>query len=150
MSESVIAQLNIAALKAPIDSPQLEDFVANLDRINSLAENSPGYIWRLKTDEGNATSIGGFGDGYIVNLSVWKDIESLKSYVYESAHIEIMRRRKEWFEHMKEAYSVLWWVAAKHRPTVEEAKAKLTHLRQYGPTANAFTFKRHFENKDRH
>lgn len=89
-----IAQLNIATLMAPIDSPQLSDFVANLDRINALAEDSPGFVWRLQTEEGDATSIDYFGADKIVNLSLWDSIEALHSYVYRSAHVEIMRRKK--------------------------------------------------------
>jgi len=90
-----LSQLNIALMVAPIDSPILEDFVENLDQINALAEQSPGYVWRLQTDDGNATAVRPSGDEYLVNLSVCKDIESLHNFVYESAHIEIMRRRKE-------------------------------------------------------
>jgi len=139
-----LAQLNIAHLLAPIDSPVLADFVANLDRINLLAEQAPGYVWRLQTDTGNATDIRDFGEEFIVNLSLWKDIDSLFDYVYKSAHVEIMRRRKEWFQKMAEAHTVLWWVPAGHRPTLTEAKAKLKLLQANGPTAEAFTFKQPF------
>lgn len=139
-----VAQLNIATLLAPINSPQLADFVANLDRINALAEASPGFVWRLQTDEGNATGIDYFGSHKIVNLSLWESIEALHNYVYRSAHVEIMRRRKEWFHRMGEAYMVLWWVPAGHIPSIEEAAQKLDLLREHGPTAEAFTFKKAF------
>ena len=99
MSNFELAQLNIAHLKAPIDSPTLADFVANLDRINLLADASVGFRWRLKTDEGNATSLHPFGDDVIVNMSVWRDLEALRHFVYNTAHIEIMKRRREWFAH---------------------------------------------------
>ncbi len=98
MTEYHLAQLNIATLKEPLDSPALADFVANLDRINALAETSDGYIWRLKSDDNNATSFRPLDENTIVNMSVWRDIESLNEYVYRSAHTDIMRRRKEWFE----------------------------------------------------
>lgn len=139
-----LAQLNIALMRAPIDSPELAEFAAALDRINQLAEASPGYRWRLQTDDGNATSLRPFGDEYLVNLSVWRDIASLHDYVYRSAHKHIMARRREWFHHMREAWSVLWWVPAGHRPTVAEAKVRLQMLRERGPSADAFTFKRPF------
>ncbi len=142
MPNHELAQLNIARLSSPIDSPELADFVDNLDRINALAESSPGYVWRLQTDDGNATAIKPLGDDYVVNLSVWQDIESLYDYVYRSAHIEIMKRRKEWFERMREAYIVLWWVPQGHRPTIEAAIARLELLRTEGPSPRAFTFKK--------
>ncbi len=141
MSDYELAQLNIARMVAPIDSPVLKNFVDNLDRINALAEASPGYVWRLQTDDGDATALRPFGEEYLVNLSVWKDVESLHKYVYRTAHAKIMSRRKEWFSRMREAYTVLWWVPTGHRPTVAEAKAKLQMLRDNGPTADAFTFK---------
>ena len=141
MSGHHLAQLNIARLIEPIDSPRLAEFVANLDRINALAEQSPGYVWRLQTDDGDATAIRPFGEDYLVNVSVWRDIESLHAFVYRSEHTGIMRRRKEWFEKMLEAYSVLWWIPERHTPTVEEAKSRLETLQAVGPSPEAFTFK---------
>ncbi|HKU91681.1 MAG TPA: DUF3291 domain-containing protein [Steroidobacteraceae bacterium] len=140
MSNYQIAQLNVATLKAPLDSPELKDFVDNLDRINALAEGSDGFAWRLKGEGNDATSLRPLGDNVIVNMSVWRDVAALKRYVYQSAHVEIMRRRREWFSRMAEAYMVLWWVPAGHRPTVAEAAARLEHLRKYGPSPEGFTF----------
>jgi hypothetical protein len=148
MSAYELAQLNIALMKEPLESPGMADFVANLDRINALAESSPGFVWRLKTEEGNATALRPLGEDTLVNVSVWKDVESLNKYVYGSAHVEIMRRRKEWFERMREAYLVLWWVPGGHRPSVSEAIAKLELLRAKGPTKDAFTFRRAFPPPD--
>jgi hypothetical protein len=134
MSAYQLAQLNIALMKEPLDSPTMADFVANLDRINALAERSPGFVWRLQTEEGNATALRPLGEETLVNVSLWRDVESLNRYVYRSAHVEVMRRRKEWFERMREAYVVLWWVPRGHRPDVSEAIAKLELLRTKGPT----------------
>jgi len=137
-----LAQLNIASLVAPIDSPTLAGFVAELDRINSLAEQAPGFVWRLQSEEGNATDVKhGFGDDYIVNMSVWKSLQDLHAYVYKSAHAQIMSRKKQWFHRMSDDYSVLWWVPAGHRPTVVEAEVKLKLLNSQGPCSDAFTFK---------
>ncbi len=144
MSQFELAQLNIARMIAPLDSPELADFVANLDQINEIADQAPGFVWRFQTDDGNATGIRPFGDDVLVNFSVWRDAESLHQYVYKSAHAEIMARRREWFSRIREAYSVLWWVAAGHRPTIEEASQKLKLLQQNGPSADAFTFKQPF------
>ncbi|HEY8069334.1 MAG TPA: DUF3291 domain-containing protein [Burkholderiales bacterium] len=149
MSAYNLAQLNIGRIKGPMDSPVMADFVANLDRINALAERTPGFIWRLQTEEGNATAIRPYEDDRIaVNMSVWRDVESLNKYVYSSAHVEIMRRRREWFEPMREAFLVLWWVPEGHRPGVAEAIAKLELLRTRGPTAEAFTFRKAFPPPD--
>jgi len=143
-----LAQLNIAMMKEPLDSPRMADFVANLDRINALADNSPGFRWRLQTEEGDATAMRPMGDATLVNMSVWRDAESLNKYVYQSAHVEIMRRRKEWFERTREAYVVLWWVRKGLRPSISEAIAKLEFLRAHGPTAEAFTFRHAFAPPD--
>ena len=141
MKQHVLAQLNVALMKEPIDSPLLADFVANLDRINALAEDSPGFIWRLQTDDGDATALRPMGDDVLINISVWRDVASLSAYVYGAAHVEIMKRRKEWFDQMREAHLVLWWVPDGHRPTEAEAVARLEYLRQHGPSAEAFTLR---------
>ena len=141
MSRFELAQLNIGKLTGPLESPPLADFVANLDRINALAEASEGFVWRLQTPEGDATALRPLGDDTIVNMSVWRDVGSLRNYVYRSAHVEIMRRRREFFEPMSEAFVVLWWVPAGHRPSIQEAISKLELLRRNGPTEDAFTFR---------
>ncbi len=149
MSAFELAQLNVGTIKGPMDSPVMADFAANLDRINALAERSPGFVWRLQTEEGNATAIRPFEDAnMLVNMSVWRDVESLNEYVYRTAHMEILRRRREWFERMDEAFLVLWWVPKGHRPNVTEAIAKLDLLRSRGPTAEAFTFRQPFPAPD--
>ena len=142
MSAYELAQLNIGIIRGPMDSPVMAEFAANLERINALAEGSPGFIWRLQTEAGDATAIRPFdNDSMLVNMSVWRDVESLNRYVYHSAHVELMRRRREWFERMREAFMVLWWVSRGHRPTLEEAIARLELLRARGVSAAAFTFR---------
>jgi hypothetical protein len=139
-----LAEVNVGRLKAAIDHPIIKDFADNLDRINALAEGSPGFVWRLKGDGNNATDLAINGDPlFIPNLSVWEDIPSLGAYVYRSGHVEIMRRRREWFEQM-DLYMALWWVPAGHVPTVEEALEKLALIEAHGPTPAAFTFKTPF------
>ncbi len=140
-----LAQLNIARMLAPLDTPQMADFMAGLPEINALAENTPGFVWRLMDDVGDATSIRPFDDdAIIVNMSVWESIEALYQYAYYSKHADFFRRRAEWFENRVVPMVVLWWIPAGHIPTVEEAKAKLLHLRTHGPTREAFTFKQQF------
>ncbi len=148
MATYELAQLNVAIMKAPLESPGMADFVANLDRINALAERSPGFVWRLQSDDGDATGLRPMGEGTLVNISVWQDVESLNSYVYTSGHVGIMRRRKEWFERMGESHLVLWWIPRGHRPTEQEAISRLALLRSKGPTAEAFTFRQAFPPPD--
>lgn len=144
MSVHELAQLNIALMKEPLESPAMAGFVDNLERINALADRTPGFVWRLQSDDGDATSVRPLGELTLVNLSVWRDLESLNQFVYRSGHAGIMRRRKEWFERMGEAFVVLWWVPLGHRPTVEEAVAKLELLRTAGASPAAFTFRKAF------
>ena len=140
-----LAQLNIGRLHQPMDHPATKDFKDNLDPINALAESSPGFVWRLQDDSGNATNFTPFGEPlFIVNMSVWEDPESLKHYVYKTAHVEFVKRRHEWFEKLKEVYVVLWWVPAGHQPTIQEAIERLNILKEKGETELAFSFKKLF------
>jgi heme-degrading monooxygenase HmoA len=139
-----VAQVNIGMPRAPIDSPLLADFMRALDPINALADESPGFVWRLQTEDGNATAIRPFEDERLmINMSVWESIDDLAAFVYRSAHVDVMRRRREWFEHMR-LYMALWWVPAGHVPTTAEARERLDHLADHGPTPFAFTFKVRF------
>jgi hypothetical protein len=149
MSAYELAQLNIGIIRGPMDSPVMAEFAANLGRINALADATPGFVWRLQTEAGDATAIRPFeNENLLLNMSVWRDVESLLQFVYHSSHTEIMRRRREWFERIGEAYLVLWWVPRGHRPTVTEAIARLEHLRRHGPHAEAFTFRQTFPAPD--
>jgi len=144
MTTHVIVQLNIAKAMYPLESDEMSGFTDNLDRINQLAETSEGFIWRLQTEDGDATGIKDFGEDYIVNMSIWEDIPSLHNYVYRTAHTKIMAQKKQWFEHLNHAYSVLWWVKRGYIPNMEEAKEKIRLLDEKGPTPHAFTFKQSF------
>jgi len=144
MSGYQLAHLNIAKMREALESPSMVDFVNNLDRVNALADQAPGFVWRLKDEIEEAAAMSLFGNDYVVNMSVWTDLASLSDYAFHSGHVEIMRRRREWFLPMSEASTVLWWVPESHLPTVVEAKAKLEHLRVHGPGRSAFTFKRSY------
>ncbi len=139
MSAHELAQMNVARLRAPLDSPQLADFVGALDRINAVADRADGFVWRLQDDSGNATALHPMGEDIIVNMSVWCDPKALQAFVYRSDHVGVMRRRREWFEKM-DLFLVLWWVPRGHRPTVEEGIERLNLLRDRGPGAEAFRF----------
>ncbi|MBE1300117.1 MAG: DUF3291 domain-containing protein [Alteromonadaceae bacterium] len=138
-----LAQLNIAKTLAPLESPKLKEFVDNLDRINGIAESSPGFVWRLKDDTGNATEISAFDDpNIIVNMSVWQDIQSLKQFMFKTDHASFLMRREQWFEKPTQPTYVLWWVPKSHTPTLDEAKQKLAHLREHGDTEHAFSMRK--------
>jgi hypothetical protein len=145
-----LAEINIARLKAAIDDPALAGFMAALDPLNAAAEASPGFVWRLQTEDGNATAIQAFdwdtagSAGVIVNLTVWASVAELAAYVYGDMHKQIMRRRREWFHLMREAYTTCWWVPAGHRPSTAEAEDRIRHLRAHGPTPHAFTLQASF------
>ena len=144
MAGYYLAQLNIGTIKAPLDTPLMADFTNNLDRINALADESEGFIWRLKDDSGNATDYRPIDPLSIVNMSVWRDLDALMQYVYKSEHVAIMRRRREWFERMDTAFMVLWWIPQGHVPTVEEALERLDYLRTNGESSYAFSFRKPF------
>jgi hypothetical protein len=140
-----LAQVNVAQAAAPLDSPVMAGFVERLDEINALADGSPGFVWRLQDGTGNAAYLRPYDDDRIIfNLSVWQGIEPLHDFVYKTAHAPVMRRRQEWFGKFPGAYVALWWVVEGHRPSVDEAKARLAHLDHHGPTPFAFTFKNRF------
>lgn len=142
MNSYELAQINIGRLKAPLDSPQLKDFVEALDPVNAVVDAADGFVWRLQSDSGNATDVPVFGDEWlIVNMSTWRDTDALTAFMYQGQHRELLSRRREWFERLEEAMTVLWWVPAGHRPTVAEAEGRLLHLREHGPTEYAFTLR---------
>jgi hypothetical protein len=141
-----LAQINIAKLIEPIDSPLLEDFVGDLDRINKIAEESKGFIWRLEDESGNALNVNPFNNPtLIVNMSVWETVEDLKNFVYYSGHIEVFIKRAKWFEKMNTPHMALWWVRKDELPTAEDAKNKLLELENHGESQSSFSFKKLFE-----
>jgi len=148
--EFVLAQVNIGRLRAPLDSPQLAGFMAALDPVNALADAAPGFVWRLQTEDGNATAVRAFewdqagSAGVIMNMSVWESVEALAAFVYSEQHRQVLRRRREWFERMQEAYLALWWIPRGQVPTTADAEGRIRHLRAHGPTALAFTLRVHF------
>lgn len=137
-----LAQLNVGRLIAPVDDPRVADFVNNIDRVNALGKRSPGFVWMMEGSgapgTGNTeTKIAG-DPLFISNLTVWEDVNSLETFVFNTVHKQFYDRAKDWFEVMGEQHFVLWTVNAGHRPTLEEALARLDHLNSHGPSAYAF------------
>ena len=150
MARYHLAQVNIGRLRAPIGAPIMEGFQAQLDPINALADRSPGFVWRLQTDQGNATAIRPYAgdDRMAINMSVWEGLESLRTFVYQTAHVGPLRDRKQWFEPIDGPILALWWIAADHIPTVAEALERLEILKARGPSPEAFTFRQPFPAPD--
>lgn len=151
MSKLELAQVNIARMLEPLESERLKDFVENLEPVNAIADSAPGFIWRLKTEDGDATSIKAFewdeegSAGVLVNMSKWESLEALRDFTFKTGHVEIMRRRFEWFHRVAVATTALWWVPAGHIPTTAEAEAKIRELREFGPTPRAFNLRTCFD-----
>jgi hypothetical protein len=137
-----VAQVNVARLREPLDRPSMQAFVEGLEPINGLADTSPGFVWRLQTDDGDATALRVFDDDMIiVNMSVWDSIEALREFVFRSEHAGYLRRRSEWFEKLADASTALWWIPEGETPTIQDAEAKLESLRARGSTPEAFTLR---------
>lgn len=136
-----LAQINIARFRTPIEQPENIGFVSQLDRVNAEAENQPGFVWRLTGSGNNALDLKAFDDPNVaVNMSVWEDVSSLHAFVYRHpAHLDIMRRRREWFDAL-DFHMALWWVKAGHIPTITEGRARLDTLAANGPSQDAFLF----------
>jgi hypothetical protein len=145
MARFHLAQVNIGRVRAPLEDPMMEGFRSQLDVINALADRTPGFVWRLQTDAGNAMAIRPFADERMaINMSVWASLEALQQFVYQSAHVGPLRDRKQWFEPIQGPILALWWIAAGHIPTVEEALERLRLLEERGPSPAAFTFRKPF------
>jgi len=146
MSHYHLAEINIARMKGvDINDPVMKEFVAALDAVNAAAERSPGFVWRLKGDANNATSLNPYNDEQvIINVSVWESLETLEAYMYKTLHADFLRRRKEWFHSFGKAHTALWWVPAGHVPTLQEAVGKLDELQKNGPGEGVFDLRNKF------
>ncbi|MGF1561826.1 MAG: DUF3291 domain-containing protein [Geminicoccaceae bacterium] len=140
-----LAQINIAEAVAPLDDPIMAEFMDGIAHINALAEQAPGFIWRLQTDDGDATAIAAFDNPHmIINMSVWRDLASLKAFVFTGDHLRYLQRKKDWFGRMNTPHLACWWLRAGTTPSIEDGKAALAHLAAHGPSAAAFTIARPF------
>lgn len=140
-----LAQINVGRFVAPPEDPQIAPFMAALDRVNAIADASPGFVWRLQDDSGNATAIRPTPDSlFAVNMSVWTDADALFEFVYRSSHTPVMAKRRDYFGRFDGAYQALWWIPAGHVPTIDEGLSRLWRLDRYGPSVHAFTFKARF------
>ena len=137
-----LAQFNVARIRFPLEDPRMAGFVEGLEPLNRLADEAPGFVWRLHDDSGNATSIRPYPDPRVlVTLSVWRDRAALEAFVYSGTHGRAFARRHEWFEAPDVPANVLWWIEASHVPSVAEAVARLEELRRDGPGREVFALR---------
>ncbi len=148
MSELYLAQINIAKRLAPMDDPIMKDFVDNLDRVNALADDSEGFIWRMKDEDKELGARIFKDDTLLINMSVWDSMKALFNYTYKSGHVEVFKRKKEWFSKMKMVHMAFWYVSRGYEPTFQDAKDRLDYLNKHGETPYAFTFKSKFTASD--
>ncbi|MGE8533294.1 DUF3291 domain-containing protein [Chryseobacterium sp. R2ACT005] len=142
-----LAQINVARMKGVnIEDPVMNEFVSHFDSVNQLAEESDGFIWRLKDEDNNAASFNPFNDEQIIiNLSVWRNIETLEYYTYKTFHVDFLKRRKEWFQKYGKAFYALWWIKDSEYPDITEAVKRLEYLQENGPSSYAFNFQSVFK-----
>ncbi|MEV5712099.1 DUF3291 domain-containing protein [Actinoallomurus sp. NPDC052274] len=146
MTDHHLAQFNVGRLREPLDAPSMAEFLALFEPVNALADSAPGFVWRLTDGEDDdASTIRPYGDDVIINFSVWESRAALWDFVYRSAHLDVLRRRREWFLRMAEPYVVMWWVPAGWIPSVEEARERLDRVRRQGPGPEAFTFRESYD-----
>ncbi|WP_298496043.1 DUF3291 domain-containing protein [uncultured Algibacter sp.] len=148
MTNYHLAQVNIAKRLAPMDDPIMKDFIDNLDKINAIADKAEGFIWRLKDEDKDEAAIVFQDDTFIINMSVWETLETLFNYTYKSGHIDVFKRKKEWFSKMKMIHMAFWYVPVGYEPTFQDAKDRLDYLNKHGDTPYAFSFKSKFTFKD--
>ncbi|GIF02845.1 DUF3291 domain-containing protein [Actinoplanes siamensis] len=145
MSAFHLAQINTARLRAPLEDPSMAEFAAGLTLMNELADRSPGFVWRMRGENGDGTIAAPTDPGRIYTLSVWESPEHLRAYAYQSEHLDYLRRRREWFHpHGHQAALVMWWIPAGEVPTLRQGISRLGRLRAQGPTPDAFTFRELF------
>lgn len=136
-----LAQVNVARAKAEMHTETMQGFMAQLDAMNQLADTADGFVWRMLGDGGDYTSIRPYEDPLVImNVSLWRDVDSLKNYVYKTPHMDIIRARHAWFDKMDDIQQALWWIPAGQLPTALEARGRLEMVRRFGATQEAFTF----------
>ena len=133
-----LAQFNIARIRHPLDDPRMAEFVDNVLRVNRLAEQIDGFVWRLQDESGHAMGMQVYGDAALLpNLTVWENAQALERFVFQTVHGRFYKRREAWFAPL-DLPLVMWWVPAGHRPSMDEGVARLDHLKAHGPTDFAF------------
>jgi hypothetical protein len=140
-----VAHLNVARLRALPGDPLVAEFIDNVDKVNAVAERSPGFVWRW-TDEAarvssDLTFEALFNDPLMAALlSVWETVADLQHFVQRTVHGGFVRRRETWFEPAVGPAYVLWMIEKGQVPTLSEGCSRLARLAELGPTDQAFDF----------
>ena len=133
-----LAQFNVARIRYPLDDPRMAEFVDNVARVNALAEQIEGFVWRLQDASGHAMNMTVYGDPTLLpNLTLWESPQALERFVWQTLHGRFYRRREDWFEPITTPL-VMWWVPAGTRPTMAEGVERRDHLIAHGPSEQAF------------
>ncbi|MDB5666050.1 DUF3291 domain-containing protein [Cypionkella sp.] len=137
-----LAELNVGRLLAPTDDPRVAEFMGALDRVNGLGKRMPGFVWMMEgSGEPGVGNTEAKLDGdpqFVSNLTVWDSAEALENFVFGTVHRVFYARRAEWFEILGKMHFVMWWVPVGHKPSLEEALARLADLQANGDTDRAF------------
>jgi hypothetical protein len=134
-----LAQFNIARIRYPLDDPRMAEFVDNVERVNGLAEQIEGFVWRLQDESGHAMGMTVYGDPRLLpNLTVWDNVQALERFVWRTLHRRFYERRAEWFVPVEGPPLALWWIPAGYRPPLAEGVERLDHLKAHGPSDHAF------------
>jgi len=143
-----LAQANVAYALCDADDPRIADYIARLDEMNELADASPGFVWRYLTDSRDPRQREFADPRVLFNMSIWTSIDALHAYTYRTAHSEVYAARRTWFSETKAVVGghalAMWWIRAGERPSLADAKARLTEITEHGPSERAFTFKKRF------
>jgi len=135
-----LAELNISRWKIEPGSDAAMGFVRNVARVNRVAEEAPGFVWRLKDEQRDANGRNAVvdGDDMIMTLSTWESAEDLENFVWKTVHKRIYNDKHQWFGEMQSHNLVMWWVDEGHQPEIEEARERLDFLDDNGNSDFAF------------
>ena len=137
-----LAEFNWGILRYDWGDPRIAEFETNLDRVNAVAARTDGFIWQMPSEQMESAQLdpaGPFGGNprLASTLSVWRDPESLKHFVWNTLHQKFLRRGPEWFADQP-LRLVMWWVPIGERPTIEDAVRRLEILKEQGDGPTAF------------
>ena len=137
-----LAELNVGRLLAPTDDPRVAEFMGALDRVNGLGRRMPGFVWMMEGSgepgTGNTEAKIGGDPQHVSNLTVWESAATLENFVWNTVHRSFSERRAEWFQVLGQMHFVMWWVPVGHRPTLDEALAKLALKQAQGDSDAGF------------
>lgn len=118
----------------PTDERAFAELARSLD-VDPLRLGAQAIKDALRVETDQVAARGVFG---VPTLSVWESPEQLRDFTYRRVHVEVMRQRKSWFERFDGMYYALWWVAAGHIPSIEEANGTRHRRLKFGLLTQGF------------